>query len=54
MRRLVHYAAACESPESLKVLIQAGASLIDVDNQKMNCLHIAAMTGRAQNAKTIL
>ena len=32
LRRPVHYAAACEGPEPLRVLIQAGATLHDVDN----------------------
>lgn len=54
LRRACHYAAACESEEPLQAIIQAGFSLNDVDNQKMNCLHIAAMTGRAENARVIL
>ncbi len=54
LRRPVHYAAACVGPEPLKVLIAAGANLLDQDNQKRNCLHLAAMTGRADNIRVIL
>jgi ankyrin repeat protein len=54
LRRAAHYAAACEGPEPLEALIAAGFSLTDVDNQKINCIHIAAMTGRAHNVRTIL
>lgn len=32
LRRAAHYAAACEGPEPLEVLIQAGFGLLDVDN----------------------
>ena len=32
MRKPVHYAAACEGPEPMKVLIEAGANLGDIDN----------------------
>lgn len=32
LRRAAHYAAACEGPEPLKLLIQAGFNLTDVDN----------------------
>jgi ankyrin repeat protein len=32
LRRPVHYAAACEGPEPLTVLIAAGANLLDQDN----------------------
>ena len=54
LRRPIHYAAACEGPDPLLLMIAAGATLIDVDNQKINCLHIAAMTGRAHNVRIIL
>jgi ankyrin repeat protein len=54
LRRPVHYAGACVSNEPLQVLIAAGANLLDQDNQKRNCLHIAAMTGRADNIRLIL
>lgn len=30
------------------LLITAGATLMDLDNQKMNCLHSAALNGRAE------
>ncbi len=32
LRRPIHYAAACISPGPLKLLVQAGANLNDVDN----------------------
>lgn len=54
MRRPVHYAAACIGPEPLRLLIQSGAALNAVDNQKKNCLHVAAYTGRHENARIIL
>jgi len=46
-RRSIHYAAACENHENLEILIKAGLNLMDIDNQKMTPMHIAAITGRA-------
>lgn len=43
LRKPVHYAAVCEGPEPMKILIEAGANLGDIDNQKNNCLHFAAL-----------
>jgi ankyrin repeat protein len=53
-RRPIHYAAACEGPEPLKLLLSVGANLSEVDHQQKNCLHIASITGRAENIRTIL
>ena len=50
----MHYAAACETSKPLQVLINAKANLMDQDNKKRNCLHIAAKTGRAENIRLIL
>ena len=36
------------------MLLAAGGNLMDQDNKKMNPLHIAAITGRAHNIRTIL
>ena len=38
----------------MKVLIDAGANLGDIDNQKNNCLHFAALNGRAEVIDLIL
>ena len=54
MRKPVHYAAACIGPEPLKILVAAGGNLREADKKKINCLHIAAMRGRAHNIRTIL
>lgn len=36
------------------MLIAAGANIMDQENQKRNCLHYAAIAGRADNIKVIL
>jgi ankyrin repeat protein len=47
MRRPIHYAAANASTAALKLLIERGANLADVDGQKTTPLHTAAMARRA-------
>lgn len=54
MRRLVHYAAACETSDNLQLLIEKGANLADIDTKKTTCLHTAAVAMRAHNVKLIL
>ena len=54
MRRPIHYAAACESTGPLEYLIQKGANVLDVDNRKTNCLHLAIKAKRADSVKMIL
>lgn len=54
MRRPIHYAAACEATGPLEYLIQKGANVLDVDNRKTNCLHLAIKAKRAANVKLIL
>jgi ankyrin repeat protein len=46
LRKPVHYAAVCENELCLKVLVEKGANLIDVDNQKFTPLHYAARANR--------
>jgi len=54
MRRPVHYAAACESLEPLKLLLEKGANLADIDMKKVTCLHVAAQARRPDNIRFIL
>lgn len=54
LRRPIHYAAACEGPGPIRLLIARSASVIDQDNQKNNCLHVACWTGRHENVRAIL
>ena len=54
MRKPIHYAAANSSPEALKLLIERGANLADVDSQKVTPLHAAAAAKRAGNVRLIL
>jgi len=50
----LHYAAACEGPGPLSVLLKAGASIYDLTNMKETALHVAAINGRAKNIAIIL
>ena len=50
----VHFAACCESPEPLKLLLEKGANLYDITAHKKTPLHYAAITGRAENITVIL
>lgn len=54
MNKLVHLAACCTTSDNLKFLIEKGANLYDLSSYKRNCLHFAAMNGRAENVKIIL
>lgn len=54
MNKLIHYAAVCSSPGPLQVLLEKGASVFDVNNQKKTPLHLAAMNSRAENVRVIL
>jgi len=54
MNKPVHYAACCESSENLEYLVAKGASLFDINLQKMTPLHFAAINGRHENIKFIL
>lgn len=53
-RKPIHYAAACEGPEPLKLLMKSGANANDLDYFKRSPLHYAAMYGRAENVKILL
>jgi len=54
-RKVIHYAAVCTSPEPLKLLLgRDGVNVLDIEHKKKNCLHFAAIAGRAQNVKLIL
>ena len=54
MRRPVHYAAACEGLGPLKLLLEKGANLADIDMKKVTCLHVAAKARRPDNIRFIL
>lgn len=54
MRRLIHYAAVCESPAPLEYLISRGANVLDIDLKKVHCLHMAIKANRPKNVKVIL
>ena len=54
MRRPIHYAAACESSGPLKLLLEKGANLADIDMRKVTCLHVAAQARRPENIRLIL
>ena len=45
----IHYAAVCESSGPLKILLEKGASVFDMNGQKKTPLHYAAMNNRAEN-----
>lgn len=49
----IHFAAACETTEPLRVLLDWGASLASVDRDKMTPLMYAAMAGWADNIDMI-
>jgi ankyrin repeat protein len=42
MRRPLHYAAVCETSDNLKLLLEKGANITDIDSRKVTCL-IAAV-----------
>jgi ankyrin repeat protein len=53
--KAIHYAAVCESPEPLKLLLQReDVNILDIDKTKKNCLHYAAISGRAEHVRAIL
>ena len=52
--KLVHLAACCVSPGPLEVLIEKGANVNDINNQKQTCLHLAARLSRSETVKIIL
>ena len=54
MRRPIHYAAASENADALKLLVEKGANLADIDMQKTTCLHVAALARRPENIRFIL
>ena len=54
LQKPIHFAACCESPEPLKLLLEKGASVFDLNNYKKSPLHFAAITGRAENITVIL
>jgi ankyrin repeat protein/predicted DNA-binding WGR domain protein len=54
LRKLSHYAACCESPEPLKVLIERGVDPKEHDNHKKNALFYAAEAGRNETVKLLV
>ena len=54
MRKPIHYAAACENPGTLKLLISKGVDIREGDKKKFTPLMIAAKYGRIDNVKLIL
>ena len=54
MRKLIHYAACCEGPGPLKVLIAAGAIPNEKDSTGLTPLMYAAYYGRAKNVKVLI
>ena len=54
MKRLIHSAAACESPDNLEYLISRGANVLDIDINKTNCLHHAIRANRPKNVKILI
>lgn len=54
MKKLIHYAAACETPDNLKYLFSRGANALDIDMYKQNCLHHAIKANRPKNVKILL
>lgn len=56
-RKLVHYAAACESSEPLKFLFEHGKSLVgtfDLDTSGTTPVMVACERGRLENLKLLL
>jgi ankyrin repeat protein/predicted DNA-binding WGR domain protein len=53
-RRPIHYAAACTTADPLKVLLEHGANIQDVDKNKISPLMIAAMYDRVQTATLLI
>ena len=54
MRRPLHYAAACETSDNLKLLLDKGANITDIDMRKVTCLIAAVRARRPQNVKIIV
>jgi len=54
MRRLIHYAACCEGPGPLKVLLSEGADPAEKDATGLTPLMYAAYYGRAVNARVLI
>lgn len=54
LRKPVHYAAACEGPGPLKVLIENGADTREADRDKNTPLHFACRYGRLANVKLLI
>ena len=54
LNKLIHYAAVCESSGPLKLVIEKGASVFDLNGQKKSALHFAAINCRAENVRAIL
>ena len=54
MRKVIHYAAACQGPGPLKLLISKGVDIREGDKLKMTPLMIAAKYGRMENVKLLL
>lgn len=54
LRKPVHYAAACEGPGPLKVLLEKGIDTREADQLGITPLMIASLYGRTQNVKLLL
>ncbi|KAH9523486.1 hypothetical protein Btru_040138 [Bulinus truncatus] len=52
--RPIHYAAACQSPDNLKVLFEKGANLHDKNSSHKLPLHIAIKNNRPLNVEFLL
>ena len=50
----LHYAAACEYPHAVKLLLEMGASSDAGNWEGTTTLHVAAMQGRVENIKLLL
>lgn len=54
MRKPIHYAAACEGPAPLKLLLERNAEYREGDRQKLTPLMVACKYGRPENVKLLL
>ena len=54
MRKPIHYAAACEGPEPLKLLISKSVDFREGDRGRMTPLMIACKLGREHNVEVLL
>ncbi|KAI8773698.1 poly [ADP-ribose] polymerase tankyrase-like [Biomphalaria glabrata] len=52
--RPLHFAAACESPDNVRLLLEKGANFNDTNNNRELPLHIAIQAKRPENVRLLL